>query len=325
MLAIAAEELVGALARKRHGDLLAGQLAEREEPERGQVGERLVEMPHERAQRPPGRSAARPRARCARPRRQPRPGARREAPSPRRQSRPRTSSSGLGHVARHQGDDQAGVETAAQHRAERDVAHQPQSDGLVELVEQDLGPFLGRAAGRVGIGSRIAPPALDRHAPVARRRAAPRARACGPRAAGSWARARSRASGRPRSPRGRARCSTSPLASTHLSSEPKTTTSVGDCVVERLDAQAVADEYAAALVRSHTATANIPRSRSAKLRAVLLVEVREHLGVAAAARDVAARAAAPGAARRGCRSRRSGPPIRGRSRSRTAGGRPRRR
>ena len=32
----------------------------------------------------------------------------------------------LGHVPRHQSDDQARVETAREHRAERDVAHEPQ-------------------------------------------------------------------------------------------------------------------------------------------------------------------------------------------------------
>ena len=40
--------------------------------------------------------------------------------------------------------------------------------------------------------------------------------------------------------------------------------------------------------RSQTATANMPRRCSAMRGAVLLVEVRQHLGVAAAAEDVAA-------------------------------------
>ena len=50
----------------------------------------------------------------------------------------------------HHGDDQARVETAAQHRAERDVGHEAQADGLVELVEERLG-HLARVAGD-GIG-----------------------------------------------------------------------------------------------------------------------------------------------------------------------------
>ena len=46
---------------------------------------------------------------------------------------------GFAHVAGHQRDDQAGVESAGEHRAERDVAHQAQPHGLVEQLEQPLG------------------------------------------------------------------------------------------------------------------------------------------------------------------------------------------
>ena len=45
---------------------------------------------------------------------------------------------GLAHVAGHQGDDQAGVEAAGEHRAEGDVAHQPQPDRFLEQFEQSL-------------------------------------------------------------------------------------------------------------------------------------------------------------------------------------------
>ena len=47
MLAIPAEQLVGALARQRHRHFTARELAERQEAQRGQVGERLVEVPDE--------------------------------------------------------------------------------------------------------------------------------------------------------------------------------------------------------------------------------------------------------------------------------------
>ena len=50
------------------------------------------------------------------------------------------------HLLRHQRDDQARVEAAAEHRAERHVAHQPQADGLLELGEQALAPLLDAAA-----------------------------------------------------------------------------------------------------------------------------------------------------------------------------------
>ncbi len=49
---------------------------------------------------------------------------------------------GSRHVPRHQPDDHARVEAAAQHRAERDVAHQPQPHRLVETCEQALAGFV---------------------------------------------------------------------------------------------------------------------------------------------------------------------------------------
>ncbi len=92
----------------------------------------------------------------------------------------------LGHVARHQRDDQARVQAAAEHRAERHVAHQAQPHRLVELVEHDLGPLVGRARVALGVRHRVVPPALE---PAARRPRRPGARpaaACGRRAAASW-------------------------------------------------------------------------------------------------------------------------------------------
>ena len=44
MLAVAAEELVGALAGERDGDVLRGELGEREKAERREIGDRLVHV-----------------------------------------------------------------------------------------------------------------------------------------------------------------------------------------------------------------------------------------------------------------------------------------
>jgi hypothetical protein len=49
MLSVAAEQLVGALAGEGDGDVLRGHLGERDEAERREVGERLVEVPDERS------------------------------------------------------------------------------------------------------------------------------------------------------------------------------------------------------------------------------------------------------------------------------------
>ena len=45
VLAVAAEQLVGALAGQRDGDVLGGEPRQRQEAERREVGERLVEVP----------------------------------------------------------------------------------------------------------------------------------------------------------------------------------------------------------------------------------------------------------------------------------------
>ncbi len=51
MLPVAAEQLVGALAGERDGDVLRSQFGEGDEAQRRQVGERLVEMPDEAFER----------------------------------------------------------------------------------------------------------------------------------------------------------------------------------------------------------------------------------------------------------------------------------
>ena len=44
----------------------------------------------------------------------------------------------LAHIARHHGDEEARVEPSAQHGPERDVAHQAELHGLLELLAQQL-------------------------------------------------------------------------------------------------------------------------------------------------------------------------------------------
>ena len=64
------------------------------------------------------------------------------------------------HAARHQCDYEAGVEPAAEHRAEGDVAHELSGHGVVEQVEQLLAPLLlGPVCDRRRL--RIPPIALD--------------------------------------------------------------------------------------------------------------------------------------------------------------------
>jgi hypothetical protein len=124
VLAVAAEELVGALPGQRDGHARRGQLAQREEADRRQVRHRLVEVPDQpregvrfaqqahlelvvvHAER--GGDALRVRQL----------GVLAGEPDRERLERP-------AHVARHQRDDQARVQAAAQQRADRHVAHQP--------------------------------------------------------------------------------------------------------------------------------------------------------------------------------------------------------
>ena len=164
VLPVAAEQLVGALSRERDGDVLRRELGERVEAERRQVGKRLVEIPDELLEVDGIVDEARARARDARCRTRWRRGGRRQArcrPRPRR-SRRRTSCTGSSHVPRHQRDDQARVEAAAQHRPERDVAHQPQPHGLVEAVEQPPRLLLGCSSSRERCGRAAGTPSNAR-------------------------------------------------------------------------------------------------------------------------------------------------------------------
>ena len=168
MLAIAAEELVGPLARKGDRDVPRGELAEREEPERRQVGKRLVEMPDELFEVDGvlgerqlelvvvGFERFGDEARIAR--------ARSGSPASAKPDGERLDR--LAHVPRHQGDDQARVEPAAQHRAERHVAHQAQPNATRRASRagaRGIRPRFGRAPTS---GCGIAPEALRAHPAV---------------------------------------------------------------------------------------------------------------------------------------------------------------
>ncbi len=126
MLGIATQQFVGALARECNGDVARGELGQREEADRREVGEWLVEEPREPREVELGVGA-------------------RELELVVVGSEPLRDLPGISElvqvvldeadgerldrtarVARHQRDDQARVEPAAQHRAEWHVAHQPE-------------------------------------------------------------------------------------------------------------------------------------------------------------------------------------------------------
>ena len=141
---VAAEQLVGALAGERDRDVLGGELARaRRNPsdDRSASGSSRCQTSSARST-PARRTRARAHGdRC-------RDASRRIA---RRRARCRLAGlaeadrerlDGLGHVPRHQRDDQARVETAAQHRAERHVAHQAQAHRLLEALEEPAASIL---------------------------------------------------------------------------------------------------------------------------------------------------------------------------------------
>ena len=184
----------------------ARELAERQEAERREVGERLVEVPDERREvvrvaRASSTSSSwwsAPSASATR---------RASGSSESSPAKPTENVlTGSVHVPRHQRDDQARVEAAAEHRAERHVAHQAHAHRLVELRRARSPPT--RSAERatvVGRRRRVVPPALEPGRAVLDDQAL-----AGLQLADLLQRrhrrpARSRASGRRRSPRGRAR------------------------------------------------------------------------------------------------------------------------
>jgi hypothetical protein len=143
MLPVAAEQLVGALAGEGDGDVLRSHLGERDEAERREVGEWLVEVPDEPVERD----------RLFRERELQLVVIRAELVGDEARIGELVARAGLleadcervhrpVHLLRHQGDDQARVEAAAEHRAERHVAHQPHPDRVLELRQQTLAPLL---------------------------------------------------------------------------------------------------------------------------------------------------------------------------------------
>ena len=191
-------------------------------------------------------------------------------------------------MARHQRDDQAGVEAAAEHRAERHVAHQPQPHRLVELVEDDLGPLLGAVA-RVGVGRRVAPPALDARRAIRHHEAFARLELA------HLAKRRHRPRHVTEHQVGRDRLGVElvadePARQHALELRAEHDHVAGKRVVERLDAESVADQYPAPLGAVPGRDGEHPTQSLCQTGAVLLVQVGEDLGVAAAAQNVAASA-----------------------------------
>ena len=322
MLAVAAEQLVGSLAGQGHGHVLARELAQRQESERRQVRERLVQVPGELAQIVRARlvlelelvvlgaeGVGHP------------PGVRQLRVLSGETDRERLHR--LAHVPRHESDDQARVQAAAQHRAQGHVAHQPQADGLVELVEQELGPLLRRERA-VGRRSGEVPPALDPHAPV--RDHEPLAGLELANVTERRHRARDVAQHQVGGDRVGIQLVADEAAREHalqLGTEHHDV--ARDGVVERLDAEPVADQDAAALGAvpdGHGEHAAQPLGKR-RGRAPRTGAAAPRCRSGCAARGRAPRA--PAGASRGCRSRRSGPPRRVPTRWRTAGARPRRR
>ncbi len=286
VLAVAAEELVGALTRERDRDLAARELAEGQEAQRGEVGERLVEVPHEA--RELGRVAAHrhlelvvvgavPRGHAARVA---------ELGVLAREAH-REGLDGLAHVPPHERDDQARVEAAAQHGAERHVAHEAHAHGLVELLEQQLGPFVRRARDRVRRRRRIAPPALDRGAPA--RDHQPLTRLQLPDLPERRHRSRHVSEGQVGGYRLRVELIAHQAAGQdglQLGAEHH---DVADQrVVEGLDPQAVADQHSAPLGAVPDRQREHPAQPLGECGTVVLVEVRQDLRVAAASQHVAA-------------------------------------
>ena len=287
MLAVPAQQLVRALAREGHGHVLGGQLGEGEEPERREVGQRLVQVPDELLHV----------VRVARERHLElmvlRPAVLGHAPRVgqlrvRAREAHREGLHRLVHVAGHHRDDQARVQASAQHRAERHVAHQAHPDGVVELLADDLGPLLGAALRRVGVGSGIGPPALQPVAAVLHHQALPGVQLAHLGQRGHRAR---HVAEREEGGDGLVvQVVAHQAAGDHglqLRAEDHHVPHHG--VVEGLDAHAVADQDAAAVHAVPHRHGEHPAQAMGQVRAVLLVEVRKHLGVAAAAEQVAVR------------------------------------
>jgi len=222
-------------------------------------------------------------------------------------------------VPRHQRDDQARVQPAREHRAERHVAHQPQPHRLLEQLEQVGRVGVVGAHERVGVRVGIAPVRLARDPGGAGEQELPRLQL--PHRGERGQRRGHEAEGEIGVDRGVVevgRDETARQQALQLGGEEQQAADAR--VVERLDPEAVAGRAAAAAPAR-------PRRRPRTCRAA---------GSAARGRSARTGAAAPpcrrpsgrrgpragGAGRRGCRARRSGSRRPARPRSSPAAGLP---
>ena len=191
------------------------------------------------------------------------------------------------HHAGHQRDDQARVEPAAQHRSQRDVAHQAHADRLLEPCEQQFAPFIHGQRARIGIRHRIAPPALDANPAVFDDEALARPELPHTAQRREWTRDVSeREVGGNRL--GIEVVVNESAGDDALELGPEHDDVVDDRVVERLDPEPIADQHTPAALLIPHGDREHPAEALAQLRSVLLVEVREYLRVAPAPQHVAA-------------------------------------
>ena len=191
----------------------------------------------------------------------------------------------LAHVARHHGDEEARVEPSTQHGPERDVAHQAELHGILELLPQQLGGRgLREALVRVrmwkGPVRRDVDAAVD-HQPVARLQlphpGERRRRPC------------EEPEGQVCVDRFQVEVGLDEAARQHrfqLGGEDEEIADDGE--VERFDAETVACDQRAAALAVPDGDAELPPQPARKRVLDLLVEVGEDLGVAAATEAVAA-------------------------------------
>ncbi len=125
MLSVAAEKLIRTLAGERDLDMPRRQLAQREETQGREIGKRLVQVPDELGEVDGVVDEGELELMVIRS----------EVPGNPARVRELVLGTGLGkahrkglhrlaHLLRHQGDDQARVESPTQHRAQGDIAHQ---------------------------------------------------------------------------------------------------------------------------------------------------------------------------------------------------------
>ena len=265
MLAVAAEQLVGALAGERDGHVSARELAQRQEAERRQVGERLVEVPDERRQVVVARVERPARARGGRRRARRRRGARRGS-SESSPAKP-TAKVLTGSVMCR------AISATIRLESRPPLSIAPSGTSLISrrrtdsssLSSSDLGPLVGRCAERSGRRAPGSPTSARRRtlavrddqalaglelAHVAQRRH----------------RARHVAEHQVGGDRVRVELAAHEPAREHaLQLGAEDDDVAGERVVERLDARAGrGSARRARSARSHTATANMPRSRSAR-------------------------------------------------------------